>query len=355
MTLDYLNEAFKRLDLLDEDLFNTDNTGINELSDFMTKTDVDKVRVIDADAKTEDDLQTSYIGKVIIDCHVCHSHIFKNKEDIEIDDNGDVNITEECPYCGEQEGFVVVGEICPFNKEEEVEPNDSTETTVEEPSVEEEPSAVETPIEESLTESVNNVNVETDDTIVNVATEDDGKVTVTTEPKVEETVIESEVIAPVSDETMDELTAEEPVSEEPPVEEGEAEESTDFEIDEIDEESIDELGESYLKRVYENVDSFKTTTVSTNDRKMVVEGVITFKSGTTKNTGFLFEAKDATKTGKVRFIGENRHLAKGAKAFTLIGRINENKLISESFSYNYRTKNSKGLTEKVHGTVKRSK
>ena len=350
MTFDYINEAFKRLDLLNEDMFDTSSEGIQEFSDFMDKTDVEKVRVIDADANTEDDLKDSYIGKVIIDCHVCHSHIFKDKEFINIDENGDVNIDEQCPYCGEQEGFVIVGEITPFNATTEEPTAEAEEKPVEDtPIVDEsvEPTTEDEDDTDALNESVNNVNVETDDSIVSVHTEDDGKVTVTTEPKTTEEVIESEVISPASDETIDELTNVEP---EAPV--AEDEEETEFNIDEIDEESIDELGEAYLKRVYENVDSFKTTKAFTNDSKMIVEGVITFKSGTKKTTGFLFEAKDATKTGKVRFLGENKHLCKGSKAFTLIGKVEGNKLISESFSYNYRTKNPKGLTEKVHGTVR---
>ena len=40
MSLDYINEAFRSLDLLTEDVFKADSEGINELSDFMSS-DVD--------------------------------------------------------------------------------------------------------------------------------------------------------------------------------------------------------------------------------------------------------------------------------------------------------------------------
>ena len=107
MAFDYINEAFKKLDLLEEQMFNTSLNGINELSNFMDNDDANEiVRVIDPEADTEEMIQDSYVGKVIINCNVCHSHIFENKEEIKIEEDGAVNIEMQCPYCGEHEGLL---------------------------------------------------------------------------------------------------------------------------------------------------------------------------------------------------------------------------------------------------------
>lgn len=427
--MDYLNEAFRSLESLNEDLFDVDD--IEGVSATLNSQDAEMVRVIDPEADTYDDVNEAYVGKIIIDCHVCHSHIFKNKEDITITEEGDVNIDEQCPYCGEQEGFIVVGEITKYpNNNEETEPVEAAEEAPVEEPVEETPvveesfarnnrkfisrisenksSVAEKHINETyyacaeidgeerrfpfdtrdearnyltyirkgenefkgkkigslwtesvskdsnldtLTEGVNNVNVETDDSIVNVATEENGKVTVTTEPKEETHVAEEEVIAPLSDDTVTDIID----ANDQPAEEPDEMTEVDFDIEEVDEESVDELGEAYLKNVYENVDSFRTSAVSSKNDKIIIEGVIKFKSGVEKKTGFIFESKAATKTGKVKFIGENKHLCRGNKAFTLTGKIEGSKLIAESFTYNYRAKNADGKPTKVYGTVRTSK
>lgn len=408
MSLDYINEAFKSLESINEDLFTTDYEGIRGLSDFMSS-DVDeneKISIIDMDAETEDDLQDSYIGKIICDCNVCHSHVFKSRDEITIDDDGVVDIEDDCPMCGEHNGFVIIGEIKEFNPnaEEEV----AEETPAEEEEVTEEPaeevideqpedaeieedevleeSINESPrkfkphtmkllkmigsdlvndaVEEKLEESFNNVSIETDDQKMTMTSDDSGKVTVTTEP-IQEEVAAEEVIAPVSDELSDEIinsatddestdleVAAEVVSEDESFPE---DAELDFDIDEVDEESIDELGESYMKRVYENVDSFKTSNVSTASNKLIIEGIITFKSGAKKNTGFIFESADATKDGKLRFIGENAHFSRGKKSFALNGVLDNKKLIVESLTYNYRATNGAGKSTRVYGTVSRNK
>ena len=401
--MDYINEAFKSLELLTEELFRADDEGINELSDFMSS-DVDneeKISIIDMDAETEDDLQDSYVGKVIVDCNVCHSHVFKDKEDITLNDAGELDLEEDCPYCGENNGFVIVGEIHEFNPKSDDEDIETPETSDTDP-VEADPVEAETDedstedsVEEALTESITlwdelvksypelnedslttspsqmqeafkNVSLETEDQIMTMTSEDNGKVTVTTEPTSANSV-EGEVIAPVSAETesdiinanaevIDEEPAAEEVGDAELAEESPVEDELDFDIEEVDDESMSELGESYLKRVYENVDSFKLTSCSTTPTQLILEGLITFKSGATKNTGFIFEAKDATRDGKVRFIGENAHLARGRKAFTLVGSMNESKkLMCESFTYNYRAKNGEGKSTRVYGKVNRNK
>ena len=110
-------------------------------------------------------------------------------------------------------------------------------------------------------ESLERVEVETDDQVLSMSQDDAGKLTVSSTP-VETTIV------PVSDETQQDIelhTAD--------VNSEDAElnsENADLDIDDFDEQSFDELGEGYLKRVYENVDKYKTTAVKTSGKKLTV-------------------------------------------------------------------------------------
>lgn len=536
MAFDYINEAFKKLELLTEDTFDTSSYGVSRLSDVASITD-DSIRVIDADAEEEEDLLDSYVGKVIVNCNICHSNIFKNKSDIVIDEEGCVNPEDVCPYCGEQEGYVIVGEIAPYVAESD-ESQENVEVTVdgEEVDLDTEEDLDESvlgtiglgllggaavgagssltkklmgentdketldesvlgaiglgllggaaagvgnsltkklmgedtedtdneTLEEDLDESVlgtiglgllggaavgvgssltkkvmgedtdkedieeglligdvdlgvnvngnsvgflggrttkndstevknegligdvnvgvdvsdnsvgflggtakksdsssttNNtkdiqenkslrasratrramkedfkdVSITTDDQHMEMSADENGKVTVTTEPVSEPSAdAEEEMITPVSQETQDDILMNNDVEE--PVE---VEDDLEFDFDEIDEEGLDELGESYFHKVYENVNSFKTTNVSANSTSLIVEGIITFDSGAKKKTGFIFDSQFATDNGRLRFNGRNKQLTEATDAFYLTGRVDNKKLFVESLKYNY--------------------
>lgn len=488
----YLSEAFKRLSVLNEETFTVDSDGLEDFIKFENEDEIDdSIDVIDIEAETTDDLQDSYIGKVILECTVCHSKFYKDVEDVIIE-NDLANIEEECPFCYTAEGYKVVGQVAAFNKEdEETDTKDEKDTkdkleegifdkfnkkkpvnkpttktvkkwavldgwqhdltigtydskteaekaaagrgqdgrykvqmidteesikegflgfkTKKEKEVEKRNKEREAEIDrqaeerhkkwladweaeqrerdarsretqkrldaydnakrrnssnggtggntgkagvyysggdyytESLNESVNNVNVETDTDVINVNSDDNGKVTVSTEPKTTATN-GNEVIEPIEPELQTEINDN--------VEDGE---EIEIDVDEFDEESFDELGEGYLKKVYENVNSFKTSKVSLIKDRLVVEGVINFKSGKAKKTNFIFESKEATKTGKVRFIGENKEIARGRKSFTITGKIKDKKFLSESFNYNYGVKGANGKAQRLYGTIKRGK
>jgi hypothetical protein len=102
-------------------------------------------------------------------------------------------------------------------------------------------------------------------------------------------------------------------------------------VEEFDENSFDNHINNYLKEVYENVSEFKTTTCETQNNNFIIEGVITFKNGNTRNTRFKFEAINET------LVGTNIDLAEG-KAFIANYKIDNNKLITENFKYNYKIK-----------------
>lgn len=79
----------------------------------------------------------------------------------------------------------------------------------------------------------------------------------------------------------------------------------------------------------------------------MLEGVISFNSGNSKKTSFIFEAKDSIGNGRIRFIGENKNIASG-KPYLMTAVIDNKRLFTESLKYNYATKSGR-----VRGEVKR--
>lgn len=437
MNYDFLNDAFKQLNILKEDTVDLSADGMEKLDAIINDEEVqdEEVDIIDPEATNEDELADSYIGQVIVECPVCHSFVFKHKEELVIDEDK-VNVEEFCPYCGEAGGYNVIGEVAPFNgdaEEEKPEENaedaveekpeeesEETEVADEEPKEEEE-AEEEAPVTEELTEEkccdsedcdddkcdehcdlsgncdleegIEAVELKTDDeTSTNINIEG-GEIKVTAEENKDEAegeekaepeevaeteeASEEEIVAPVEDQTVSEIEVnsdeakldaagidvEEEPAEEPKEEEAEntekAEEETaeepteeDVDIDEIEEESFNKLGTNYLRRVYENVNSFKTTEANIVGNKLVLEGVISFKSGAQKHTSFVFEARDITRSNRVRFIGENSQICRGKRAFVLGGTLKDGTLITESLNYNYTAKNTEGNSTRVHGTVR---
>ena len=218
---------------------------------------------------------------------------------------------------------------------------------------------------EELLESIENVSIDTEDETMTMTTKEDGGVVIETSPKeeFEETFGEEEptelengdeMIAPLDPETEDELGITDESEEDMGFDFGEETPEEDVDIDEFDEETFDGLGESYLRRCYENVNSFKTTNVICNENLLTVEGNIGFKSGNVKRTSFIFEAKESN-NGKYVFEGYNNEINIGKKAFRLNCSIDNKKIIPESLNYNYRSKNDLNESVKLHGTVKAPK
>lgn len=447
MKKEYLSEAFKQLELLNEEDFNLSTTADNsDLKDFLDNDDMSvmSLDVIDPEAESEEDLEDSYTGKVILDCCVCHSKLYKDKEEVQIDEEQDLaNVGEECPFCYSNDGFKIIGEVAPYGEtkvesevgeepkdiEHERDDNDDFEESLKPDknnSLQNVKKAIKLRKTNSVSESIKRglqlkegymgqtledflddwntksnvtiwcydenedgpvfegdisdipdkyLNAQFDDfdtegkIFVNVSGVDDDfeeslkgskdklvsesiqeieietdtdKIKIESEPK-EEASRSEDVLAPVSPETEQEI-------------ENNGSDEVDVPIDEFDEETFDELGESFLKNTYENVESYKTESIKEQDgNKLVVEGLITFNSGKVKKTSFIFEAKDITKSGKVRFIGENCQLSRGKKSFTVAGKVQEGKFISESLNYNYRAKDAKsGKSTRMYGTVRTS-
>ena len=490
-----ISNAFKELDLLTEDTFKADDAGIDKLRDFMDGDQVDEITIIDPEAETFDDVKESYIGKIILNCGVCQSKFYKDKEDIVIDEETQLaNVGEECPYCTSADGFEIVGQVaeyCPDCAEGEHDDHIDDEDAEVEVDVSEEEDLQEdlgsdlakyqkwvdydmkkygkvsnktkqdldkanltivkdkygayqvvskeidgkalkesrdltkfdgtiaklladnmsklsniTDVNElkskivdlldssaikdkkavadfktridkiknisslistiatyitgmksqpkdskkAVKESVESVEVKTDTDKICVDTEGDST-KVEVEPR-DDFEDEAEMITPVDDEVKDEIEAEQ-VSDEEDEDEDNFE---DVDFDEFDKESFDELGERYLKKVYENVKSYKTSSGSMKNDKLKLEGVITFNSGKQAKTTFLFEGASILKNGTLKLIGENKNFSDKKNAFGLRGKVSGNKLMVESFNYNYIGKDAAtGQSKKLYGTIRKTK
>lgn len=458
-----LKEAFKELQSLKEDTFSFDKEGIFNLDKFLKFDDVapDTITVIDPAAESEDQLQNSYEGDVILKCCVCSQLLYKNPADVVIDqDLQRANVEEDCPHCGCVGGYEIVGQVTPYvdvkstevkiddqpiDVHSEEEPTEDSEQNrpLGESLLDTKPSianyfkdidegegwvtleyaeealersedeiadwldkhptvgyiyniediqvictphapsfdsiAAELGItdyegeeeedDESLTEDFHKATVETGDSTLSMETDENGKITVTSEPRKAEE--EEEMITPVTDDIKAEIESanneeseeETPVEEEPTEDsdlakeeaptEAAAEDELDLDLDEVDEDSFSELGESYFHKVYDNVKGFQLTGGSVDGDKILLEGVITFNSGKQAKTRFLFEGYAFSKSGKLKFIGENAQISKRKNAFALQGRVEGKKLITESLTYNYRAKDAKtGKNCTLYGTVK---
>lgn len=190
----------------------------------------------------------------------------------------------------------------------------------------------------SIKEGMEDISITTDDQVIKV------KAT----PRADKETIEP--ITPVELEKAQEEAA--PVD---ATAEESAEEVTDdglIDLEEIDSESFDELGESYLKKVYDNVNSFKTVNGEIAGNNLILEGLIEFTSGKKAKTKFIFEGKEVTKKGKIKFVGLNENLSKNKRAFTLTGTVSNKNLICEQFNYNYLARDEKGA-KRLYGTIKK--
>ena len=102
-------------------------------------------------------------------------------------------------------------------------------------------------------------------------------------------------------------------------------------IEDIDEESVNECTTNYLKEVYSNVDKFELTKADVVNNVLVLEGLIKFHSGNTRNTTFGYNLA----TGKqLTFSGINEDLAKNGQ-FNIKCSLTNKSLVVESLSYKH--------------------
>lgn len=168
---------------------------------------------------------------------------------------------------------------------------------------------------ESFDESVEEINIKTEEDTINIQSNDDGGMTVeTTSNECEDCeTTDKEMIAPITDDEIEEIP------------EHESDDEEDEVVDEFDEDSFDEVAESYLKKTYSNVDSYITESVHNTDYKLIVEGKINFKSGKSKNTKFVLTFTEDKQGVSVNAINES--LAKNYQNLQLKAVVKDNTFI----------------------------
>lgn len=310
----YIN-AFKEFKLLNEsENFNiADKNDQEKLKDFLDDGFNDNVEmIVDVKAESEDELKDSYIDNIILECPVCKHKIYKDPSEIRYGEDGStelVNIGEACDECKCEDGWKIIGKVGAYVAGDEKTEND-TATEVKE---------------------------ESDDLDLEPISDEDIEITADTEEENVEESLNKNKTASLREAKMKTKT---------------------IQLENFDENSFDTLVTKYLNEVYENVKDYKTTKADLDDNSnsIYLEGLITFGSGKQKNTKFTFKSHAMTESGKIRFFGLNEMLSSGKKSFSLVGKVNNDKLISESLSYRYTHKN-KSLTEskKIHGRVVLSK
>lgn len=201
-------------------------------------------------------------------------------------------------------------------------------------------------VDESLKEDIEKATIETEDQVIEVKTEPKEEVAEDIE------TVEDGMIAPISDEDIEEIEANQE-TEEGPAEEIEETpdfpEEEEFEFESLQRDSFDRLAEEYLKKVYSNVKSFEIVNDEKNGNQIKLEGKITFNSGRTKNTTFIFEKvidKGSIAKSKMRFVGLNETFTTKKNAYVLSTKLDQNSLVAESLRYDYPAKTSE-LNESV--------
>lgn len=351
----YLTEAFRELEMLDEDVFDADDKGIEELDDFLSDSEEseDFVDIVDSDADTEDELQDNYVGKVILQCCVCHTMNYKDKADVKIDKASELaNVDEECPFCFTTDGFTIVGEVAPFSDNVDNEPeidvtaDDDVEVEVEEKDSKDNKKneslrrhrrmkrlqeSTRTRRRKKVSEDLNNISLDTENE----------HITITSEPRqddfgMSDNFADDTMIVPVDDETEDDIIGNS--NEDIDDFDSMPEEDNFADIDDLDTDSFDEMEEAYLKSNYSNVKSYKTTKiVEGRNNKICIEGIVRFRSGRSKKVRSIYEAKYGTKSGKVMLEGIRTQSDEKGKTVRLVGRIKGKSIVTESLK-NVRTR-----------------
>lgn len=251
-------------------------------------------KIVDASAEAVDDLRKSYIGSMILRCPTCHTMIYKDAEELAVDEEASTddekiyNTADECPHCGAKDGYELIGQVASLDADEE--PTNSADASAAEEAE---------PIPDERPEG-------SQDAAADEAPSDS--------PDVKESLADANKTSRAA-----------------------IEKATAIGVKSVSEARFDRLIRNYLKETYYNVCDYRTSSVSMDEASGTVsmDGEITFKSGKAKPTRFVFESAATTKAGKIKLLGRNDSIS-DRKAFTLTCSCDGGKLLSESMTYCYR-------------------
>ena len=134
LTMPDVKLTFEALD--ESSKFNLqDEQEVQEASDILNKDEGEAIeQIVDAAAETQDDLQKTYIGSIILQCPTCKTMIYKNPDQlVKSEDADDViyNVDEECPHCGAKDGFELIGQVASLSVNPDGEQTPPSDTTPE--------------------------------------------------------------------------------------------------------------------------------------------------------------------------------------------------------------------------------
>lgn len=183
-----LNEIFSRkskFDALMEEYYDISNS--NDLAEAKDERDAEIAKaklariekIVDLDAKTPEDLLTSYVGKFIIQCPQCMTLFYKNPEDIEEseEDSTVVNVSEVCQHCGNESGYTLIGKVGEAT-EDEMENFDTSELAPEEATEESEADVLTVDVDgtDEETEDIENeLNMDDEELDLNIEDDEEDK------------------------------------------------------------------------------------------------------------------------------------------------------------------------------------
>lgn len=307
MTNDFnMMSAFEDVQLT-EDIFEADIEGAEEFKDFIDRDEKDDtVEVIDINAEDEEEVEPTYIGDAVILCPTCRNTFFKKDDEIEIEENEEevaeehdiVNVGEECPICGNIDGFHLIGKIVPYTQievsiedkpedeevETDVEVKDEEEVEVEESlkegngcdgkeckeeveeveEVEDEKEVIES-LQKALnkfaqkfklSEDIETVSVDDDHTKVNIDIKKDEE-EMGIEPVEPEEFVDVPDIAPEEDEFEDE------------------DEFEEIDVDEVEEESLSRA----IRNARPQFENYRVKKIVRADNKLCVESIARRRDG----------------------------------------------------------------------------
>lgn len=105
-------------------------------------------------------------------------------------------------------------------------------------------------------------------------------------------------------------------------------------VDELHESSIEKLISDYLVESCDDIAGFRLTSCDYINEQLSVNGTVYYTSGDNQKTSYIF-TKARTKENKVSLYGLNESLD-STKQFTVVGKVEGNTFITESFNYTFR-------------------
>ena len=114
--MNFLTEAFQKLNLVESEEFSLDKKGTDKLKTFLDDdAELDVVTVIDPSEENQADIENVHLGMTILGCEICNQLHYCDPEEVVIDEESQMaNVGVCCPYCFGTDGFKIVGTVAPF-------------------------------------------------------------------------------------------------------------------------------------------------------------------------------------------------------------------------------------------------